>query len=257
MRTALVTGLIFLTGTVSVFADNAAGVAAYRRGELATAVREWRAAADAGDPDAQVNLGMLVAIGRGVDRDLPEAMRLYQLSADRGNAQAQFLLGVIYSKGWGVSQNLAQVIGWSQNEDPSGLGAVVENGFGVEQDDQAAVYYFRLAALHGHPAAEYNLGEMLEHGKGVKRDPVEAFRWFTAAAEHGHGGAAAALAQMYAKGDGVGADPEKAMFWLEVATKAREKGIERWRQRVASKLTPEAIARAQNLASAWQPLALK
>ena len=54
----------------------------------------YRAAADGGDADAQVNLGLLYETGRGgLPKDDREAARLYKLAADRGNSRGGSISG--------------------------------------------------------------------------------------------------------------------------------------------------------------------
>ena len=52
-------------------------------------VPSLRTDAEQGDADAQVNLGVMYAIGLGVPQDDAEAVRWYRLSADQGNACAK------------------------------------------------------------------------------------------------------------------------------------------------------------------------
>ena len=70
------------------FADVKAGVDAWSRGEYRKAVEEWRPAAIAGDADAQFNLGVMYAQGRGVVRDDVQAIVWYRKAAGRGDARA-------------------------------------------------------------------------------------------------------------------------------------------------------------------------
>ncbi len=51
------------------------GVAAYERGDYATAIREWRPLADQGDAVAQNNIGLMYDNGRGVPQDYGEAVQ--------------------------------------------------------------------------------------------------------------------------------------------------------------------------------------
>jgi uncharacterized protein len=263
VRTALATGILLTFMANGAFADDAAGMAAFRRGDISTAVREWTNAAQKGDPNAEVNLGVLYAKGKGVEQDLGQAMNLYTLAADQGNALAQYLLGEMYAKGWGLPDNNAQTMQLSQmlatqgNNDAAGVaGSLSETGigYGLQADQTLAVYYFRLAALHGLPVAQFRLGQMLEQGKGLKRNPAEAFHWFSSAAEHGNGPAAGALSVAYAKGEGVQADPEKALFWMDVALKAQDKGLDKYRRQMSSKLSQDEVSRAANEANSWKPL---
>jgi TPR repeat protein len=59
-------------------ADFDAGVAAYNKGDYATAMREWRPLAEAGDASAQYNLGVMYANGEGVPEDDAEAVKWYR-----------------------------------------------------------------------------------------------------------------------------------------------------------------------------------
>ena len=70
----------------------------------AEAVRWYRLAADQGDADAQLNLGVMYDNGRGVLKDEAEAVRWYRLAADQGDAAAQFNLGNMYAKGGASSR---------------------------------------------------------------------------------------------------------------------------------------------------------
>ena len=62
------------------------GIAAYERGDYATALSLFRLAADQGLANAQYNLGVMYERGEGVPQDYKEAVRLYRLAADQGLA---------------------------------------------------------------------------------------------------------------------------------------------------------------------------
>ncbi|HGO7462989.1 TPA: tetratricopeptide repeat protein [Neisseria meningitidis] len=86
-------------------------------------VSDFRAtlqAAERGDTQAQFNLGMMYAEGRGVRQDYAEAVRWFRKAADQGLAQAQFNLGAMYYKGHGVRQDRALAQEW--------LGKACQNG---------------------------------------------------------------------------------------------------------------------------------
>ena len=71
----------------------------------AEAVRWLRLAADQGHADAQNNLGLMYADGRGVVEDDAEAVRWLRLAADQGVAGGLYNLGVMYADGEGVLQD--------------------------------------------------------------------------------------------------------------------------------------------------------
>ena len=55
--------------------------------------------AEAGDAEAQFNLGVRYGNGQGVRQDAAEAVRWYRLAADQGIAGAQYELGNMYALG--------------------------------------------------------------------------------------------------------------------------------------------------------------
>ncbi len=88
------------------------GVAAYDRGDYATALREFRPLAEQGDAKAQHNFGSMYEKGLGVPQDRAEAEKSYRKAAEQGFARAQSNLGFMYSKGHGVPQDYAQALMW-------------------------------------------------------------------------------------------------------------------------------------------------
>ena len=56
-------------------ADYEAGLDAARRGDWATALKEWGPLAEQGDASAQFNIGLMYARGHGVRQDYAEAVR--------------------------------------------------------------------------------------------------------------------------------------------------------------------------------------
>ena len=134
-------------------ADYQAGLNAYKRGDYATALQEWRPLAEQGVSYAQYNLGGMYYDGTGVPQDYAAAAKWYWLAAEQGMAGAQSNLGTMYDNGQGVPQNYAE-----------------------------AAELFRLAAEQGYANAQVNLGAMYVDGTGVARDYVQALMWFKLAA---------------------------------------------------------------------------
>ncbi len=66
------------------------------------------------------------------------------------------------------------------------LGYMNDDGQGVEQDDEAAVQWYRLAADKGYAPAQNNPGGMSDLAQGVEQDYEEAVRWYRLAADQGH-----------------------------------------------------------------------
>ena len=88
------------------------GLAALKRGDYATALREWRPLAEAGSPSAQYNLGHLYRLGKGVPQDITEAVKWYRKAAAQGHARAQYNFAYMYYKGLVVSQDYAEAMAW-------------------------------------------------------------------------------------------------------------------------------------------------
>ena len=67
----------------------------------------------------------------------------------------------------------------------------------TRSDARAAVRWYRLSALAGHPSAQINLGNLLAWGRGVRRDDAEAIRWYKRALRQGDACAANNIATVY------------------------------------------------------------
>ncbi len=135
------------------------------------------------------------------------------------------------------------------------LGAMLENGRGVEKNLPLAAEFYRKAAEQGHAAAEFNLGILLDNGTGVAQDQVQAAEWYKKAAGQGLARAAYNLGSMYAMGQGVTRDLAEAYFWLGVAAEEwsgeRKDQAVKARDAVGARLTPEQLAAAQERVKKW------
>ena len=160
------------------------GMAAYQRGDYATALREWHPLAEQGNARTQRALGFMYDNGRGVFQDYAEAMKWYRKAAERGDAKAQFNLGNMYDNGRGVPQDYAEALQWYRKAAEQGdakaqnnLGFMYDKGQGAPQDYAEAVKWYRKAAKQGVADAQFNLGIMYAGGKGVTKDYVRAHMW--------------------------------------------------------------------------------
>lgn len=113
-----------------------------------------------GDPVAQLRLGTLHYLGRGVPEDEGKAFDWTSRAARHGLRDAQFQLAKMYTFRHGVPASE------------------------VDPDLQAAIWYFR-SASQGHAEAQYSLGLMFMIGKGVEQNMAEAGKWMRRAAEQG------------------------------------------------------------------------
>ena len=70
------------------------------------AFKQYQKAADAGDADAMVIIGVYYLIGAGVSQSDTEAFKWCKKAAEQGNAKAQALTGFMYYDGIGVKKTL-------------------------------------------------------------------------------------------------------------------------------------------------------
>lgn len=71
-----------------------------------------RKEAEAGNADAQNNLGWIYSNGHGATQDYQEAAKWFRLAAAQGNANAQLTLGKMYRSGQGVAQDYVRAQMW-------------------------------------------------------------------------------------------------------------------------------------------------
>ena len=74
---------VILGLTAPAWAGFAEGLAAFDRGDYATALREFRPLAEQGTAEAQYNLGVMYGNGLGVPQDDAQAHMWYDLAASR------------------------------------------------------------------------------------------------------------------------------------------------------------------------------
>lgn len=136
-------------------------LAAYEEGNFRRAAALLTPLAERGDPIAQLKLGMLYYMGKGVPESEQTALTWLKRSADQGQIEAMFQLGNLYVFG-----------------DQAGR-------LSPEPDREAALWYFH-AANRGHAEAQHTLGLMFLAGKGVTENSREGIRWIRQAAANGH-----------------------------------------------------------------------
>jgi len=71
-----------------------------------------RQAAEWGDAEAQLKLGVVYYEGKGVPQDYVKAACWFRKAADQGNADAQGMLGFMYDEGDGVPQDHVEASHW-------------------------------------------------------------------------------------------------------------------------------------------------
>jgi TPR repeat protein len=133
-----------------------AGMAAFARGDFATALERWRPLAEQGDAAAQNELGVMYGAGLGVARDDAIAALWFRRAALQGYPRAQHNLGRLY-----------------------------RFGLGVERNPQVAAGWIKASARTGYVKAQATLGALYAGGEGVPKDLLRAYFWWTLAAGQG------------------------------------------------------------------------
>lgn len=125
----------------------------------------------------------------------------------------------------------------------------------LPKDHREAVRWYRMAATQRHVGAFYRLCVLSDIGRGMPQDYQEALRWCRLAADQGHGAAMFVIATYYEKARGVPKDVVQAYQWYNLAAANGHEEGAKWRDRLATNMTPTQIAQAQFLARNWKPKA--
>ncbi|MGQ0658280.1 MAG: SPOR domain-containing protein [Chromatiales bacterium] len=222
-------------GAAATFED---GRAAYLAKDYARALEILKPLAEAGDPQAQVTLGIMYDYGYGVDKDTAQAINWYKKAAAQGVPAVQHDLGVKYYRGQDVPRDLAEAAKWWRMAAESGLadsqynlGYMYSRGLGVEQSERDALDWYRKAAAQNHMFAQYSLAVMYAFGKGVETDYARAADLFRKAADQGMAQAQYNLGVLYENGHGVDKDPAAAGKWYRLAA---DQGLDLAKRKLAA-----------------------
>ena len=136
-----------------------------------------------------------------------EALRRVKMAADGGDTDAMVSLGVDFATGHGCAQKprarlraVQQVRGGRHSRGDFRLGSMYSNGIFVKQDFAKALDYYEKAIEGGSSFALNQLGVMYFAGKGVERDYHAAAEYFKQAADLDDGYALKSLAIMNERG---------------------------------------------------------
>jgi len=151
-----------------------------------------RAAAAAGNPAAEYEIGMRYSEGRGVPANLEIAVQWFERAANKGLAPALYRLGSLYEKGQGVKKDLEKarqlyIAGADKGNAKAihNLAVLYAEGIDGKPDYRTASQWFRKAADKGVADSQYNLGILYGRGIGVDQNLAESYKWFALAAQQG------------------------------------------------------------------------
>jgi len=126
--------------------------------------------------------------------------------AEAGDAEAQYDVGTMYEKGNGVAKDNAKAFEWflkaaKQDHDKGAykVGFSYLRGKGVSKNYDKAFKWLNTAAEYNNVRAYYFLGTMYEKGKGVSVNLDKALRWYTRASKGGYAVAEERVIEVKAK----------------------------------------------------------
>ncbi len=134
------------------------------------------------------------------------------------------------------------------NADAQFLAGLIQYGSAPEK----ALQWFFKSANQGNDDAQYWLGASYEDGYFVDKNLKTAADWYAKSALQNNGQAQASMARLYAIGEGVVQNYIAAhMLWNLAAAKGI-KNAAKFRDMLATKMTPEQIEAAQKSAKKWE-----
>ena len=187
----------------------------------------YEKAAEAGDPEAQKEIGYFYQIGLGVPIDPVRAVHWYRLSAAGGLLSGKVDLGVAYVWGVGVPKNtsLGEQLFREAAEKGSGVGACYLGdlyllGIGVKQDLSAAEHWFEIGAKLHEPRAAFRLGSLLSTRVDQPRNFPRAADVLRKSADEGYIPAMHALGLLLANHPELAKSPGETIALLDQAANA-------------------------------------
>lgn len=187
------------------------------------AIKLLRGAAAAGDLFGRFRLGLCLAAGTVVERNLVDAGEQMLRAAEGGFAPAMATLATMYEVGQGMPLDLGEARRWikaaaEKGDAPSVSKWRLHRPLAETDSGLAAIAFADLLSVvdsEGSLAAQRHVALCLALGQGCETQPEEAMRRWRAAAEAGDAESATFLARMYREGVGVPLDFAQAMHWYQ------------------------------------------
>ena len=142
-----------------------AGIEAWQRADYASAVAIWRPLAEAGDADAQFNLGQAYRLGRGLAINLAVAKTWFERAADKGHVDAQTTLGLLLFQNGEQAEGLKWLGKAAEQGEARAMliyGTALVNGDTVTQDPVLGYAYVSRASAQGLAPAKDTLRQLDE-----------------------------------------------------------------------------------------------
>ena len=96
------------------------GLAAFNTGDFATALKAWRPLAEQAEPRSEAGIGFMYHRGMGVVVDDNAAAFWLTRAAEHGQAEGQLMLGIRFYYGRGVPQSYVRSYAWCDLAEDNG-----------------------------------------------------------------------------------------------------------------------------------------
>ena len=187
----------------------------------------------AGSPNNLYLSGLIYQQGQAVSRDLDKAFSRFFAAAQAGNPDALLKLAVMRQAGLPQAKDVDAALSITlainallADRTPvicdriKHIARMYSKGDYVEQNDEIAAEWSRLAADFGDAEAAWNLARMHLRSEIIVKDNGVLIKYMTLAAERGVVPAMIELATIYLDGSLADADPEKSEYWYTKASDA-------------------------------------
>ena len=124
----------------------------------------------------------------------------------------------------------------------------------TDGDFPTALRELQPLAEKGDMESQFDLATMYDTGKGVPLDPAKAFVWYERAAKQGQKAAQFNLGVMFEDAIGVPKDLVQAYLYFSLAVNGGPPYAARNLSQVRGDMTPEQIAKAQQLVLDFKPV---
>lgn len=148
-------------------------------------ITDYQTKADAGDAEAQYQLGICYAQGKGVEKNLAQSARYWLLAGKQQHAYALIYLGKLFEKGVGVPQDFGKAFQCYQSactkniaEAQFCLAMLYLQGLGVAQDEEQAVQLLHQSAEQQYQPAIQSLQQLKNKDENLDNNTVAAERCF-------------------------------------------------------------------------------
>ncbi len=193
------------------------------------------AAATKGDPEAMVQVGLMLSNGIEGAPDMTKALYYFEEAAEKGHPPAKTALGDCYLHGKGVAADpkrgvalLQEAVAGGERRAMDLLATSYSQGFGVEKNAAEAARLYTEAAKLDYLPALGNLGVLYIKGDGVEKSYSKAVELFRDGSQKGDGYCMALLAQCFEFGIGMSKNLPEAEAWYKRAAKAGNDRAIKW-----------------------------